>query len=71
MDYFDTLRRYGWISDPADRVSVDTVHQADCPVDLGRQCDCEPRLVLREDESLDRNQNASIVPWIYGLASGE
>lgn len=46
MDYFDVLRRDGWIADPTDKVRVTVVHEEDCPAAKGRSCWCTPRLVL-------------------------
>ncbi len=50
MDYLDTLRRNGWLADPADQVRVVAIHTEGCPANRrGRPCWCEPRLVLVAD----------------------
>jgi hypothetical protein len=49
MDYFDTLRRNGWLVDPGERVRVVAVHAAGCLATWDRSCSCEPRLRLVGD----------------------
>ncbi len=50
MDYLDTLRRNGWLADPADQVRVVAIHVEGCPTHRrGGPCWCEPRLVLVAD----------------------
>ena len=50
MDYIETLRRNGWLADPADQVRVVAVHGDGCPTHRRRgPCWCEPRLVLVAD----------------------
>ena len=47
MGYLDTLRRNGWLADPADQVRVVVIHAEGCPTHRrGGPCWCEPRLVL-------------------------
>ena len=49
MDYFDTLRRNGWLADPGERVRVVAIHDQSCLTNWGRPCSCGPRLVLAAD----------------------
>ena len=49
MDYFDTLRRNGWLADPGERVRVVTVHAEGCLARWERSCSCDPRLELEVD----------------------
>ena len=71
MDYFDTLRRNGWLADPGERVRVVAIHARGCLTNWGRSCSCDPRLVLaaesdpREAEEFDND-----LP-MFDMASGE
>jgi len=47
MEYFDALRRNGWVSDPGEPFEVVARHAAACPATEGRLCRCTPRLELR------------------------
>jgi hypothetical protein len=49
MDYFDTLRRNGWLADPGERVRVVAIHERGCLANWGRSCSCDPRLRLVAD----------------------
>jgi hypothetical protein len=49
MDYFDTLRRNGWLADPGERVRVVAIHTRGCLANWGWSCSCDPRLVLAVD----------------------
>ena len=71
MDYFDTLRRNGWLADPGERVQVVAIHATGCLANWGRACSCDPRLVLAAD-SFPRNARESDgdLPTL-DLASGE
>jgi len=71
MDYFETLRRDGWLADPSDRVRVVAIHDEECPARRGRTCRCAPRLVLsshRRPEGTDRSP-VGLLP--LEAASGE
>jgi hypothetical protein len=72
MDYLDTLRRNGWLADPADQVRVVAIHTEGCPANRrGRPCWCEPRLVLVAD--LPRRETGQVdgdLPML-DAASGE
>ena len=65
MDYFETLRRGGWLPDPSDRVRVVIEHGATCPSRFGSRCRCVPRLILAEslpapeDHGLEATEHAS------------
>ena len=49
MDYFDTLRRDGWLADPGERVRVVAIHAAGCLANWSRPCSCDPELALASD----------------------
>lgn len=49
MDYFDTLRRNGWLTDPGERVRVVAIHAKGCLANWERTCSCDPRLILAAD----------------------
>jgi hypothetical protein len=49
MDYFNTLRRNGWLADPGERVRVVAMHASGCLANWGRPCSCNPRLVMAAD----------------------
>jgi len=49
MNYFDVLRRNGWLADPTDRVRGVATHDRSCPANHGRTCRCNPQLVLAAD----------------------
>jgi hypothetical protein len=71
MDYFDTLRRNGWLADPGERVRVVTIHRTGCLSDWGRSCFCNPRLELVVDPlRRDASDDESDLPTL-DLASGE
>ena len=71
MDYFDTLRRNGWLADPGERVRVVSIHADHCPAKSGRSCTCDPRLVLAADP-LPREAQADIREFpLLDAASGE
>jgi len=71
MDYFDTLRRNGWLSDPSDRVKVVAIHQEHRPTRFGRPCRCTPRLVLCQDRPSNNRQRQAVEPLRMDAASGE
>jgi len=71
MDYFDTLRRNGWLTDPSDRVRVVAIHEGHCPTRFGRPCRCTPRLVLCQDRPPNKGQRAAFEPMRMDVASGE
>ena len=62
MEYLESLRCNGWLTDPGDRVRVVAIHAALCPARLGYRCVCEPQLALapnptpREARELDIDQ---------------
>ncbi len=56
MNYFDVLRRNGWVADPSDRVRVVAIHDRWCPATGGGPCHCAPRLVLAADVLPPRNE---------------
>ena len=71
MDYFDTLRRDGWLADPGERVRVVAVHRDACLTRRGRPCSCRPRLGLAaEAVSLEAGDFDDDLPT-FDLASGE
>jgi hypothetical protein len=71
MDYFDTLRRDGWLADPGERIRVVAIHRRGCLSAWGRSCSCTPRLELVvEPLSRDAKGNESDLPTLE-LASGE
>ena len=71
MDYFDTLRRSGWLADPGERVRVVAIHREHCPTHSGGSCACDPRLVLAPDP-LPRETKADVSEFpLLDAASGE
>ena len=71
MDYFDILRRNGWLADPGERVRVVAVHQEGCLADRDRPCSCEPKLLLAADGSPRETRLADKDLPTLDLASGE
>jgi hypothetical protein len=71
MDYFDTLRRNGWLADPGERVRVVAVHAEDCLSGWGRACSCEPRLLLAADPLPRAARSADDDLPMLDIASGE
>jgi hypothetical protein len=71
MDYFETLRRNGWLADPGDRVRVVAIHGKGCPANAGRPCACDPRLVLAVDPLPRRAKEVDNDLPLLDAASGE
>ena len=71
MDYFETLRRNGWLADPSDRVQVLAIHGERCPARRGRTCRCEPRLVLSSHQRPDSPDRPIAGRQRLEAASGE
>jgi hypothetical protein len=71
MDYFETLRRDGWLADPSDRVRVLAIHGESCPARRGCRCRCEPRLVLSSDWHPDGPGRPSVGLQPLEAAAGE
>ena len=71
MDYFETLRRNGWLSDPSDRVRVVAIHEKNCAARFGRPCRCTPRLVLCQDRPPNKGQRSTVEPFSLDAAAGE
>lgn len=71
MDYFDVLRREGWIADPTDKVRVIVVHDESCPAATGRACWCSPRLALSAEASHRAERDFDRGPTLLDRASGE
>jgi hypothetical protein len=71
MDYFETLRRNGWLADPGERVRVVAIHAPGCLATWGRSCSCDPKLVLAVDPLPCRPRDDDKNLPMLDLASGE
>ena len=71
MDYFDTLRRNGWLADPGERVRVVAIHAQGCLASWGRPCSCDPQLVLAADLLPRQSREDDNDLPTLDLASGE
>jgi hypothetical protein len=71
MDYFETLRRNGWLADPGDRIRVEVVHAEGCAANVGRPCSCDPRLVLAADPLPRPEKEEEKDLPVFVTASGE
>ena len=71
MDYLETLRRNGWLTDPGERVRVVAIHAAGCPARLGQRCACEPRLTLASNPFPRESRKRDVDLPTLEVAAGE